>query len=201
MSHSHGWQQDWKAVCTTDSVYQPLPSHLFVPCPAVVDVSRLLSVFWECLVRFWFCSITDWICKHDVHTKLLSPRFLATAKVFVGRTGNANLRGVIPPVTTDNASCFGASWLSINAITANFLYINAQCNFRKPWQSLWLSTSHVFETTRKGGRRRMHETNWIFEQTPPPHFCLKVVCKMGGVFLGAYGNTHYNHQDYLQVMT
>ena len=32
----------------------------------------------------------------------------------------------------------------------------------------------------------MHET-WIFEQMPPPHFCLKVVCKKEGIFLGAYG--------------
>ena len=26
----------------------------------------------------------------------------------------------------------------------------------------------------------MHEMKLIFEQTPPPHFCLKVVCKKGG---------------------
>ena len=34
----------------------------------------------------------------------------------------------------------------------------------------------------------MHEMNWIFEQTPPPHFCLKVVCKggEGGIFSLAY---------------
>ena len=38
----------------------------------------------------------------------------------------------------------------------------------------------VLKTTRNRGRGRMHETNWIFEQTPPPHFCLKVVCKKGG---------------------
>ena len=30
------------------------------------------------------------------------------------------------------------------------------------------------EERREG---RMHRTNSIFEQTPPPHFCLKVVCK------------------------
>ena len=36
---------------------------------------------------------------------------------------------------------------------------------------------------RNEGRGRMHKTNWIFEQTPPPHFCLKVLCKKGG---GAY---------------
>ena len=33
----------------------------------------------------------------------------------------------------------------------------------------------------------MHETNRTFQQTPPPHFYLKVVCKKGGVFSGAYG--------------
>ena len=27
-------------------------------------------------------------------------------------------------------------------------------------------------------------TNWIFEQTPPPHFCLKVVCKKRERILG-----------------
>ena len=37
-----------------------------------------------------------------------------------------------------------------------------------------------------GVRGRMHETNRIFEQTSPPHFCLKVVCKKEGVFSGAY---------------
>ena len=44
----------------------------------------------------------------------------------------------------------------------------------------------------------MHETNRIFEQTPPPHFCLKVVVqKVGGVFsvvvqslvVGRYGTS------------
>ena len=33
----------------------------------------------------------------------------------------------------------------------------------------------------------MHRTNRIFEQMPPPSFCLQVVCKNIGVFLGAYG--------------
>ena len=33
----------------------------------------------------------------------------------------------------------------------------------------------------------MHETNWILEQTPPSHFCLKVVFKRGrDTFSGAY---------------
>ena len=41
---------------------------------------------------------------------------------------------------------------------------------------LQLLTSHV---TLRGEGGHMHETNWIFEQTPPSHFYLKVVCKRG----------------------
>ena len=33
----------------------------------------------------------------------------------------------------------------------------------------------------------MYETKLIFKQTPPPYFCLKVVCKKGSIFSGAYG--------------
>ena len=33
---------------------------------------------------------------------------------------------------------------------------------------------------------------------PPPHFCLKVVCKRGGgTFSGAYGNTNTYHQVFV----
>ena len=28
----------------------------------------------------------------------------------------------------------------------------------------------------------MHETNWIFKQTPPSHFCLEVMCKKEGAY-------------------
>ena len=38
----------------------------------------------------------------------------------------------------------------------------------------------LFKTTRNGERGRMYETNGIFEQTPLPHFCLKVVWKKEG---------------------
>ena len=44
----------------------------------------------------------------------------------------------------------------------------------------------LFKTTRNGERGRMYVTNGIFEQTPLPHFCLKVVWKKeeggGGYF-------------------
>ena len=39
-----------------------------------------------------------------------------------------------------------------------------------------------YEEQNEGG---MHETNWIFKQTPLPHFCLKVVCKKGGRMFGS----------------
>ena len=53
--------------------------------------------------------------------------------------------------------------------------------------------------------RRLDKSNWIFKYTPPPHFWLKVVCKMGGgegrgggggIFSGGYStciSTAYGH--------
>ena len=37
---------------------------------------------------------------------------------------------------------------------------------------------HVFKIARERLMRI-----WIFQQTPPPHFCLKLVCKKGGAYL------------------
>ena len=45
---------------------------------------------------------------------------LATAKVFAAHTGNVNLHEVVL-VTTNDASCFDASWLSFNLSAADFL--------------------------------------------------------------------------------
>ena len=53
-------------------------------------------------------------------------------------------------------------------------------------------------------RGRIVKTNCIFENTPPPHFGLNVVCKMGGggggggggVLTGHYGSTHATSRMY-----
>ena len=81
------------------------------------------------------------------------------------------------PVTTDDPSCFNASWLSINTGTADFLYIvHDQRSFQKATCS-----SH----RDCGTRGHMVENNWIFELTAPPHFRLKVVCKKGGCIIAS----------------
>ena len=53
--------------------------------------------------------------------------------------------------------------------------------FRKSQHLSWLSTYVVCNITRNQvGWGRIHKTNWIIEQTPSSHVCLKVVCKKGG---------------------
>ena len=92
---------------------QPPSSYIGVfPC---VNARPVLSV---CLVSFWFSSVVDWVHEH-VCTTLLSLRFQATTKVFVAHTGNTSLRRVVSRYT-DTASCFSASWLSINTSAADF---------------------------------------------------------------------------------
>ena len=132
-------------------------------------------------MSFWFSSVVDWIYKH-VCTKLLSPRFLAIAKVFVAHTGNTSLHGVISRYhmqTMQVVSVLLGLVLTQAPLTSSSTRSVKCCSFGKPQQLLWLLTLHVLKTTRNGGRRHMHETNWIFKQTPPPHFCLKVVCEKG----------------------
>ena len=34
----------------------------------------------------------------------------------------------------------------------------------------------------------MNKINWIFKQTPPPHFCLKVLRKMGHIFWSLFNS-------------
>ena len=61
------------------------------------------------LVSFWFSFIVDCVCKH-VHTSLVHlslPSFLLF-------TLENRPYPRLSPVTTDDASCFDASWLGIN---------------------------------------------------------------------------------------
>ena len=60
--------------------------------------------------------------------------------------------------------------------------------FQKAAAVVVIVDSRVFKAMRNGGRGHMHETNWIFEQMPPPHFCLEVVCKKVGC---VFGNLRY----------
>ena len=92
--------------------FQVLYIGIFTPCKA--------SVFRECLVSFWCTSVIDWVCK-DVRTTLLSRRFWATAiRFLLLALGTRDLAWSCPLITTDDASSLGASWLSINASTADF---------------------------------------------------------------------------------
>ena len=63
----------------------------------------------------------------------------------------------------DDASCYDASRLSINTIPADF---PSTC-----------SAKLLFFTAATTNGRHMHKT---LEQSPPPHFCLEVVCNIFG---------------------
>ena len=94
-------------------------------------------------------------------------------------------------VTTDDASYFTASWLSINAsITLNFLTTLWQCchSSRKSRKSLWFLFLFVTSQGTRWCVGHMNKTSWIFKQTPPPHFCLKVLCKKGHIFWSLFNS-------------
>ena len=108
------------------------------------------------LVSFWSSSVINCVCKY-LHTKLLKPRLLAT-KVFTRfslLTLETQTYTGSSPATTDDASCFDASWLGINTTPADFLmytFIEAAV--------LPASTPYAineYEEWREGGH--MHETN------------------------------------------
>ena len=73
------------------------------------------SVFWECLVRFWFrsSSIKFVNAYTQNYCHLVSSPPLRFFGAYVGNTGSSL-------VTTDNVSCFSASWLSINTSATGF---------------------------------------------------------------------------------
>ena len=116
------------------------------------------------LVSFWFSSMSA--------NTLLYPCSLATAKAFVACNGNLSLCGV-NPVTTGLVST------QTTLISHNRHSVKLPFFFGKPRQSTWLLTSCILKFVRNWGGP-MHEMNWIFEQMPPPHFCLKLVWKWGG---------------------
>ena len=64
------------------------------------------------LVSFWFNFAVDCVLVNTYKKKLLYPHLLATMKASVAQTGNASLQEVSRH--HDDASCFDASWLSIN---------------------------------------------------------------------------------------
>ena len=87
-------------------------------------------------------------------------------------------------VTTDNASCLMP--LSLVSTQVPLISLVRIQQSSRSLQSSWLLTTHVIS---QWARERMPETNWIFEQTPPPYFWLKVVCKKGGHLSGDYSTS------------
>ena len=129
-----------------------------------------------------FHSVVDWVHEY-INTKLLSPCFLATAKFFVARTGNACLHES-SPLTTDEASCFGASWLSINASAADFPYYN----FSEA-TVLQKATPDIVivEFTCIQDYAEWRESVYVWDElniwaNEPSPLCPKVVCKKGAYF-------------------
>ena len=130
-----------------------------------------------------FHSVVDWVHEY-INTKLLSPCFLATAKFFVARTGNACLHES-SPLTTDEASCFGASWLSINASAADFPYYNFSeatvlSEGHTRHRDCWI---HVYSGLcgMEGECVCMRRTEYLSKWTLP--ILSKSSVKKGGVFL------------------
>ena len=117
------------------------------------------------------------------HSTLLNPKFLhryffpeVNAHEVSSSIVNCQLMRIIP------ASCFDASQLSINTSDADYLYymvnraavLQKRCgNCHNGWPCVYLSITR----NRRGGG--IHKMIWVFKQKPPPHFCLKVVCKKG----------------------
>ena len=90
------------------------------------------------------------------------------------------------PVTTDDASCFDASQLSINTTSSWFPSKAAGRSSWKLLQSSWLC-DHERNIVRNHGDLCTKQIKSLLEQTALSHFCLKVVSKNVGPFFWAYG--------------
>ena len=108
--------------------------------------------------------------------------------------GKASLR-VSSPITTDDASCFDASRLSIKTSWLFILHVKPSCcSFKKLLQFSWWLTSCIYKHKKKNRWREggsMHKMIEYLSKCPLPHFCLKVVCKKGGIFSGAFSILWY----------
>ena len=83
-----------------------------------------------------------------------------------------------PPIT--QVASMPLSLVSAQAPLLSFIvHIQWSCRF-SPCSS-WLATLCVMlQGTGEGVC--VHNTKWTFQQTLPPHFCLKVVCKKGWAY-------------------
>ena len=120
-----------------------------VNVPEGGGLGMLLVNFFVCLRRL-ACSCA---CTHE-------PRLLVLSRCSRSMWSST--------VTTDDASFFHAPRLSISTTSAIAFSVVHVCeaagsSSRKP---SWLSTS---SQATMGGR--MHNTNWVFKQTPLPTFC------------------------------
>ena len=102
---------------------------------------------------------------------------------FSAHTGKASLC-VSSPITTDDTSCFDASWLSIKTSWLFILHVKPSCCSCKMLRQLswWLTSCIYIHNKKTDGGGGTHE--WF--ENAPPHFCLKIVCNKGGVFSGAF---------------
>ena len=92
------------------------------------------------------------------------------------------------PVTADDASYFGASWFSISASAADFHSTHSvNLLFLLKAAAVVMSVEFVCIQDYKERREGVYARDELNIQANAPHFCLKVVCKKGGVFSGAYG--------------
>ena len=138
----------------------------------------ILSIFWYCLVSFWLAlSSIEFVNTYAPnYCCLLSWPPLRLLLLSLGMRAYAESS----PVTTDDASCSVPLGLvsTHNALLTSHSTCSAKLlSFQK---AMAVAVIVLFKTARI-------KTNWLFEQTPPPHFCLKVVCKKGRIF----GNLRY----------
>ena len=106
--------------------------------------------------------------------------------VFVPHTGNTSLpRGSpLSPLMVQIVS------MLLNLVsTQALLNSRSTCSSKLPFFQKATPAITIVDLTclllqRMEGvvREHMHETNRIFKQTPPPHFCPKVTCKKGGAY-------------------
>ena len=88
--------------------------------------------------------------------------------VFVAHSTSLQAYRKLSPVTTDDASCFNASPLTVNAGTTDFPHITDSMKppFFQQAVSVMMIVDHVYHYEEEGG---MLKTNWIFEQTSLPY--------------------------------
>ena len=167
--------------------FKQTPSPLFNPQVLTPCKRPVSSVFWECLVSFglapWSIEFVNTYTQNYCHLVSWPPLWF----MLLALGTRAYRGGESPPiiqtmqvasvpldlVSTLSAADFPLYMFSEAAVLSERRGSRRDCRI---------------QDYEKGGKGCMHETNWIFQQTLPPQFCLRGVCKKRGHILGSYGN-------------